>query len=220
MTEITKSYNEQAQDYDNFIRKLVPDYEVFHDVLVSFLNKPSTVLDIGCGTGNSSACLKNNNPNVKLTCLDTSPQMLNIAMSKLGSQHIFYESSIENFEIDQQFDAVVSIMVMHNIQKISERLKSYQKIANALRSGGSYLSVDIFLGENDKLQSVYMIQWRDFMLKNISKNEVDGKWLKLHKEKDKPIKLSEHMRLLGKAGFTTIDVLHKRFQFAMTIAQL
>jgi tRNA (cmo5U34)-methyltransferase len=219
MTEIAKSYNDQAQAYDDFIRKLVPDYEVFHELLTKHLGQVASVFDVGCGTGNTSLRLLENNPDIKLTCLDTSAQMLESAKSKLGDQHVFTESPIENYEPSDNFDAVVSVMVMHNIQTISDRLKTYQKIAGALSSGGTYLAVDIFQGETDQLQKVYMAQWRDFMLKNLPENEVDGKWIKLHKEKDKPLKLLEQIRLLQEAGFSTVDVVHKRLQFAMLIAQ-
>ena len=219
MTEIAKSYNDQAQAYDDFIRKLVPDYEVFHELLTKHLGQVASVFDVGCGTGNTSLRLLENNPDIRLTCLDTSAQMLESAKSKLGDQHVFTESPIENYEPSDNFDAVVSVMVMHNIQTISDRLKTYLKIAGDLPSGGTYLTVNIFQGETDQLQKVYMAQWRDFMLKNLPENEVDGKWIKLHKEKDKPLKLLEQIRLLQEAGFSTVDVVHKRLQFAMLIAQ-
>lgn len=218
MKDISASYNEQAQAYDDFIRKLIPDYAVFHDLIVTFLPHAKKILDIGCGTGNTSQRLLNDNPKLNLMCLDTSPQMLEIAKSKLGDQHEFIESSIENFESTDQFDAVVSVMVIHNIQKQAERRNAYQKIYSALNDGGSYLTVDIVKGETSQLQDIYMSQWREFMLSSLPESEVDGKWLKLHKEKDKPLKLSEQMSLLKEAGFATVDVVHKRLQFAMMIA--
>ncbi len=219
MAEVTKSYNEQAQAYDDFIRKLVPDYEVFHELLPKYLGQVTTAFDVGCGTGNTSLRLLESNPNLKLTCLDTSPQMLEVTKCKLGDRHIFTESSIENYEPAGDFEAVVSVMVMHNIQDKSDRLKTYKKIADYLTDGGTYLTVDIFRGETEQLQDIYMAQWRDFMLNNLPESEVDGKWLKLHKEKDKPLKLSEQIRLLKEAGFSTVDVVHKRLQFAMLFAQ-
>lgn len=219
MTEVAKSYNEQAQAYDDFIRKLVPDYDVFHELLTTFLGQTVTVLDVGCGTGNSSLCLLLSKPDIKLTCLDSSVQMLEIARDKLGDKHDFTEALIENYDPADKFDAVVSVMVMHNVQKRSERLKTYQKIASTLRSGGTYLTVDIFRGESEELQNVYMTQWRDFMLRNLPADEVDGKWLKLHREKDKPLKLSEQIQFLKEAGFGLVDVVHKRMQFALMVAQ-
>jgi len=219
MTEVAKSYNEQAQAYDGFIRKLVPDYTDFHNLLTDFLGQAVAVLDIGCGTGNTSLRLLESNPDLKLTCLDTSSQMLEIAKIKLGSHHSFVESPIEDFDSTDQFDAVVSVMVMHNIQEQSDRLKAYQKIASTLTNSGIYLTVDIFKGETNQLQNIYMSQWRDFMLKSLPESKVDEKWLKLHKEKDKPLKLSEQIQFLKMAGFNTVDVVHKRMQFALLVAQ-
>jgi tRNA (cmo5U34)-methyltransferase len=219
MSGVTKSYDAQAQAYDDFIRKLVPDYSLFHDLMVKFLPKPTTVLDIGCGTGNTSMSLMENNPSLHLTCLDTSSKMLEIAKEKLGDQHHFIEASIEDYETADTFDAVLSVMVMHNIQMQHDRLKVYKKISRILNGGGVYLTVDIFKGENSRLHNTYMDLWREFMLGGLPENEVDEKWLKLHKEKDKPLKLTEQIQLLKEAGFSTVDVVHKRLQFAMIIAQ-
>lgn len=218
MADVSMSYDEQAKAYDDFIRKLVPDYAEFHELLAIFFPKAKTVLDVGCGTGNTSLTLLKNNPELQLTCLDTSSQMLKIAKSKIGDRHNFVEATVEQYEPPERFDAVVSVMVMHNIQERDERLKAYQKIANTLEDGGCYLSVDIFKGETSQMQNAYMSQWRQFMLEQLPASEVDGKWLKLHREKDTPLTLSEQMELLQAAGFSTIEVVHKRLQFAMLIA--
>ncbi|WP_321394255.1 methyltransferase [uncultured Desulfuromusa sp.] len=219
MTNVTKSYDRQAENYDEFIKKLVPDYEVFQNLLPNFIGAAAKVLDIGCGTGNTALKLRQQNPSLQLTCLDTSPQMLEIARNKLGNQHNYVETSIEKFDPQEQFDAITSVMVMHNIQTTADRLGAYRKIYGALKPGGQYLSVDIFKGESDRLQDVYMMLWRQFMLQSLPESEIDEKWLPLHREKDKPLKLFDQIEILNKTGFKTVDIAHKRFQFAMLIAQ-
>ncbi|MCW8858824.1 MAG: methyltransferase [Deltaproteobacteria bacterium] len=71
MTEIVKSYNEQAKAYDDFTKKLVPDYEVFHDLLLDFLVQVTNLVDIGCGTGNISLRLLDSNPALQLTAAES-----------------------------------------------------------------------------------------------------------------------------------------------------
>lgn len=81
------------------------------------------------------------------------------------------------------------------------------------------MTVDIFKGAPPRLQKMYMHQWREFMLQNLPENDVDGKWLALHEQKDKPLTLTDQMRLLKEACFSSVDVVHKRLQFALIIAQ-
>lgn len=54
MTDVSKSYNEQAAHYDSVIEKLVPDYAVFNQLITKVIGCPKSILDIECGTGNTA----------------------------------------------------------------------------------------------------------------------------------------------------------------------
>lgn len=215
---VDEAYNKQADDYDRFIVKLIPDYLRFNALIPRLAAKPGTVLDIGCGTGNTSARILEAYPKAKLTCIDPSPAMIGIARRKLGDSVTFMESPVEAFQTEERFDLAVSVMVMHNIQTTARRQEVYEKIYSALNPGGAYVSVDIFKGECDLSQKLFMKYWRDFMLESMPMDEVDGKWLALYKEKDKPLKMSEQLAMLKKAGFSSVDIIHKSMNFGLILA--
>jgi len=216
MTKVNDEYDSQASSYDNFIRKLVPGYDFFISVTPLLMNNPTSVLDLGCGTGNSSAGIKNLYADAKLTCVDTSQEMLKIAESRIEGN--FIQSNIEDFQPKQKFDAVISTMVMHNVQAIEKRQSVYKMISDSLNPGGVYVTSDIIVGENDITYSLYIKMWRNFMLNNLTEEEVDGKWLPLHKEKDKPLTLSKQIEMISRAGFKSIEIINKNINFVMIAA--
>ncbi len=46
-------------------------------------------------------------------------------------------------------------------------------------------------------------------------DEADGKWLPMHRDKDRPIKMPELFTRLQEAGFGAVDIVHKRMNFAL-----
>jgi len=218
MSDSGEAYNKQARGYDSSIEQLVPDYQAFNALIPRVIENPMTVLDIGCGTGNTANSVLQAHPGARVTCVDPSSAMIEIARAKLGSQVTFIESAIETFQTDVKFDAVTSVMVMHNVQTKAERKAVYGKIHSALNEGGIYASVDIVKGECERSQALVLRLWRDFMLKSMPENEVDDKWLALHTEKDSPIKLSDQDAMLNEVGFRCVDIIQKRMNFALTVA--
>ena len=216
MSEISNSYSKQAKQYDDFIRKLVPIYDDVNNILPELITAPKKVLDIGSGTGNTAQVIQKKFPDADIICVDPTEGMLEIAKTKVTGRFIC--SDVENLEIDDTCCAVTSIMVMHNVQSVEKRQEAYNKIYSCLKSGGVYISADILKGETEQTHKTYMKLWRDFMLKSLSEDDVDGKWIPLHQEKDKPVKLSEQTSMLQKAGFKTVEIVLKNINFALTAA--
>lgn len=71
MSNVSKSYNEQTAHYDSVIEKLVPDYATFNALISQVIGSPNTILDVGCGTGNTARGLLERHPAAKLTFSST-----------------------------------------------------------------------------------------------------------------------------------------------------
>jgi tRNA (cmo5U34)-methyltransferase len=218
MTDSGKTYDRQAHDYDSFIEKLVPDYRLFNALVPQLIGTPDTILDLGCGTGTTALALLSQHPAAQLTCVDPSEQMLEAAKQKLPAGTRTAHGTLDAVADDARFNAVTSVMVMHNLPTLKARLNTYRGIHDRLTKGGVYISVDILEAETADLQLYYLEQWRSFMLQGLPADEVDTKWLPLHQEKDYPIKVSQQLSLLKEARFHTVDIVHKRFNFALMIA--
>lgn len=213
MTDINGAYDSQAADYDQFIRKLVPGYDFFMTITPVLTGNPKSVLDIGCGTGNTAAAIRRLHKEAEITCVDPSQEMLNEAKAKVDAD--FVQSRIEDYVPEKTYDCITSTLVMHNVQTRQEREQIYKNVYNSLNSPGVYITADMVKGENDVTENLYMHMWRQFMLANLPAEEVDSKWLPLHKEKDVTFKISEQMVMLYDAGFRSIDIINKNISFVI-----
>lgn len=72
--------------------------------------------------------------------------------------------------------------------------------------------------EIQRSDHMFFHMWREFLLEGVSEEEVDNKWLALHKEKDKPLRLSNQISMLHDVGFKYVDLVHKRLGFALMLA--
>jgi len=221
-TQVKQSYDEQSGSYDSFIRHLVPDYDIFNNLtaeLLSFNHDDFRVLDIGCGTGETMFSIKNVFPKVHGMCIDISEVMVDAAREKLKKHSgiEFVCSDIVDFASKDNFDAVVSILVLHNIQTTDERVSVYKKIYDLLVEGGIYISVDIVKSDRPDVQAHYIRRWRQFMLTHISEEEVDGKRLSLHASKDKPVTPHAMEEMLDRVGFRGFEIMHKNMNFMLTV---
>lgn len=216
MADIKDSYDAQAENYDDFIRKLVPGYDFFLSIAPVLVGTPKSVLDIGCGTGSIAASIRKLYPETQFTCVDPSDAMLKKAAEKINAE--FVQSFVEDYTPEKKYDAVTSVMVMHNVQTIEQRKEIYKKIYDSLNSPGVYVTADIIQGETEITHKLYLTMWRNYMLNGIPQQDVDNIWLPNHMEKDKPVKLSEQMVMLYDAGFRSIDIVNKNINFAMLVA--
>lgn len=125
----------------------------------------------------------------------------------------FYDLSF-----DKKYDAVVSSLALHHLVTKQDKLEFYHKIYSCLNAGGVFINADVVLAATDALQKRYMEQWKSFMCKNVSMDEVDNKWIPTYYEEDRPVSMMEHFEMLKDAGFEAKDVIWKYYNFAVYMA--
>ena len=100
-----------------------------------FLKGNEHILDIGCGDGKITALLAERVPQGKVIGIDPSESMLERAATiarKYGSTNLsFQKGRAEDFFLDQSFDHIVAIHVMHWIQDQENALVNIRKALKA-----------------------------------------------------------------------------------------
>ena len=96
------------------------------------LKEPRTIIDIGCGPGNSTQALAARFPNAHLTGLDNSPTMIARARADFP-QHEWIQADAGSFESERRFDVVFSNAA---IQWISDHARLIERLAVLARPGG------------------------------------------------------------------------------------
>ncbi len=224
MDKIKNHFEEESVQYDGIIKNLIPYYPQMVEALVNTLpfnsSKDIDVIDLGCGTGTISCAVKYAYPKAKITCVDISGKMLKVAASKLSdaSGATFINRNFYDFSFDKKYDAVVSSLALHHMVTKQDKLEFYRKIYSCLNAGGVFINADVVLASTDALQERYMEQWKSFMCKNVSTDEVDNKWIPTYYEEDRPVSMMDHFEMLKNAGFEVMDVVWKFYNFAVYMA--
>jgi len=216
---IKAHFEEEAEDFDAIIKKLIPHYSEMVDVLVSVIPFPReqefSMIDLGCGTGTISKAIKNTFPNAKITCVDIAEKMLNIAESKIGGNVRSIQADFNTFEFSENYDLAVSSLALHHLENDKDKLAFYKKIHASLINEGIFINIDVVLGGNDAIQSVYMDKWKEFMRQNVSEEEIINKWLPTYYAEDRPAQLIRHIDMLRECGFSCVDIIYKYFNYAV-----
>ncbi|OQB59662.1 MAG: putative methyltransferase YrrT [Bacteroidetes bacterium ADurb.Bin141] len=224
MDKVKNHFEEEAAQYDGIIKNLIPYYDKMVEALVNTLpfdpSKEIQVIDLGCGTGTISRAVRDVYPNAKLTCVDLSEKMLKVAAGKLSdvSDAMFINKNFYDFSFDKKYDVVVSSLALHHLETKKDKLEFYRKIYSCLNVGGVFINADVVLASTEALQECYMTQWKNFMLRNVPKDEVDNKWIPTYYEEDRPVSMMEHIEMLKDSGFKIMDVVWKYYNFAVYMA--
>jgi tRNA (cmo5U34)-methyltransferase len=219
MDRIKQHFEEEAQDFDRIILQLIPGYARMVEALVAALPfesaAPIHIIDLGCGTGTVAKAVLEAFPNAHVTCLDLAENMIAMARAKLARfPNVSYV--VGDFaSFDGAYDAVVSSLALHHLVTDEDKMRFYQRIFARLLPGGAFYNGDVVLGASAHLQAMYMRQWRAFMQRTISDEEIEGKWFPKYQSEDRPARLLDHLKWLRQAGFSEVDVLWKRYNFAV-----
>ena len=142
-------WNMRAESYDE---KVLQTYHIAYKKTYlrsrPFLNPEQRLLDMGCGTGETTLDLAKDVKEV--VAFDPSPEMLKHAKKKasqLGITNVSFQlSDMDQFESEaESFDVITVCNVLLYLKNQEEIL---QKIWNMLKPGGYFLSITDCLGRN------------------------------------------------------------------------
>jgi tRNA (cmo5U34)-methyltransferase len=218
--QIKEHFEKESAVFDKFFFKVMPCYEEMMQSLIDALpfntKDRLRIVDLGCGTGNLSKKLILTYPNARIICIDMADNMLKMAKTKLknNSNVTFLLSDILDFAYKGKYDVVVASMVLHHIES-KDKPRFYRKIYNSLSKRGVFFCIDIFLSSNNNLQKLYMDKWKTFMKSNgLTKKKIDDMIFR-HQREDRPVVFEDELAIIHKAGFKCVDVVLKRYNFAV-----
>jgi tRNA (cmo5U34)-methyltransferase len=219
--KIKQHFEEEAQEFDAIIRRLIPYYEQMLDALVAALPfdrfQSIRVVDLGCGTGTIARRIKDIYPQAQITCVDIAEKMLQMARIKLGDcEGVRYQlGNFETYEFDSVYDVAVSSLALHHLASNDDKIEFYKKIYDCLSTGGVFYNADVILGSNSYIQDLYMKKWQEYMRLQVSVEEIEQKWIPKYYEEDRPANLMSQLAWLQDIGFAQIDVIWKYYNFAV-----
>lgn len=221
MEHVKEHFEEEAKEFDDTIIKLIPKYSQMIDSMIVTIPKEVSdkfkVLDLGTGTGNVSKAIKEKFEHASIDCIDIAQKMIEMAKIKLGdyTDIRYYTGDFYEFEFEEKYDVVISSLALHHIKTDDEKKKFYHKIYSILRNGGIFINSDSVLGSNERMQTLNKEKWKEFMLTNVSEDEIETKWIPQSKKEDYPAPITHHLKWLEEAGFKDLDIVWKYYGWAV-----
>ncbi|MDD1681949.1 MAG: class I SAM-dependent methyltransferase, partial [Methanoregula sp.] len=174
----------------------------------------------GAGTGLLSAFLLEKFPEARLTLMDISENMLDMARKRFatrpGTGYIICDYS--RSELGGPHDIICSALSIHHLSPEDKRLL-FKRIFTALKPGGMFVNADQADGETPYFRQRYLDYWNDFLKKGPMTEEQHAEILKRRDTLDRNDKLSDQLAWLAEAGFTDVDVVYKNRTFIVTVAR-
>lgn len=222
--EIRTKFDQLAEKYSDLTvgQETALDSPLCMDLITQaakvFTPNPKKVADLGTGGGNYIVKLTTIFPNVDVTLVDLSANMLEVAAKRVNYnisgevkaiQSDFREVVLE----ENQYDIVLAATSLHHLRTEEEWELVFTKVYNALRPGGSFWITDVIIEENEALNQLMQGKWLDILKEKIGEEKMQYS-LQQYEVEDTPQTLNFQLDLMKKVGFSETVVLHKHFCFA------
>jgi demethylmenaquinone methyltransferase/2-methoxy-6-polyprenyl-1,4-benzoquinol methylase len=175
------------------------------------------ILDVACGTADSTIQIAKSIENAEISGLDVSEKMLEIGEEKvkklgLNDRIQFYNFCAEN--IDFQKDTFDAVFVAFGVRNFADRTKGLNEILRVLKHDGSLFVLELSEPQNVIVRWFYNLYFKNilpFIGKKVSGNAGAYRYLQQTVEKFPMPK--EFMKMLQDIGYQ--DIKHKAFSFGL-----
>ncbi|MEI6795763.1 MAG: class I SAM-dependent methyltransferase [Methanomassiliicoccales archaeon] len=186
-------------------------------------------LDLGCGCGPYAQVLLERDPEMRVTCLDASEDMLTAARGLLADYEkvrfvrTTFEKMVESGP-EEQYDLIVSSLAIHHLPRDGKAMLN-SWVLKALRPGGWFINIDTMLPPAG-LEEWYIQLWKEWAERQAASQGVEinvDEIIYGHHQVPAHHALLDAMpvqlRMLEQAGFKDVDCIHKHGIFAMLCGQ-
>lgn len=193
--------------------------ELLTQVATSVCPDAKSVLDLGCGAGNFTLKLLDLIPNLDCTLIDLSHPMLSKAkerISKISNGKITaIQTDFLNMDLpDATFDIVVTGAAMHHLRTDQEWEVVFSKIFKSLKKGGCFWISDLIMHDHPAINQLMWKRYSDY-LQTVGGIAYQENVFDYIEKEDTPRSVMYQLDLLGKIGFSNVDVLHKNSNFSV-----
>ena len=176
------------------------------------------VADLGTGGGNYIVKLTSFLPNVDVTLVDLSANMLKVASKRVdynisGSVQTI-QADFRDIQLEKNaYDIIIAATSLHHLRTNEEWQSVFTMIYNALKPGGSFWINDVIIEDNQALNELMHQKWLKILEEKIGKEQT-LKCMKQYEVEDTPQSLNFQLNLMKHVGFRETHILHKHFCFA------
>lgn len=215
---VESQFNSIARLYDKQRPSLIPCFSDFYGVAVDNINLSTSspeILDLGAGTGLFSEFVLQKYPNAKITLVDLSQKMLDIAQKRFSSNKNIniIQGDFSTFKGEKLYNAVISSLAIHHLED-KTKVELYNTIFSLLKPDGIFINAEQVAGESEYFSRLYDQEWRRKVENSsLSREEIDASYERIKLDKRTPVSIQ--LKWLRNAGFKEVDCLYKYYDFAV-----
>jgi malonyl-CoA O-methyltransferase len=168
----SKAFSRAASQYDRYA---IWQQKIARKLVSAVAFYPSSVLDLGCGTGEISILLKNKFPEAEVHGIDIAPGM--IAAAEMRSVYenkpdiLFKVGDMEHIDYPaESFDLIVSNL---SLQWLNDLSSCFSEVSRLLKPGGTFLFSTVLAGSQQELQEAYLKTFGDFPHRHVFKERAE-----------------------------------------------
>ena len=223
MEHIRQAFNKFAQDYDAQREHIIPEMRQFYGAAVWAMETRASspaVLDIGAGTGLLSAFLLEKFPGARLTLMDISENMLDMARKRFATRPdtAYIVCDYSHSKLGGPYDIICSALSIHHLSPEDKR-RLFHGIFMALKPGGLFVNADQAEGETPYFRQRFLDYWNEFLQSGPLTKAQHNEILKRRDTLDRNEKLSDQLAWLKDAGFADVDFVYRNRTFIVTVAR-
>lgn len=209
-----------ARDYDRARRQLVPGFDDFYGAVFDFLtfekDRPVRVLDLGAGTGLLGAMVAERFPNSRITLLDVSGEMLEVARRRLSADPGRFDFRVADYAGEKdwgEYEVIISALSIHHLEDADKR-KVFRRAYESLSPCGVFINADQVLGATPEVEERYHEHWlRRARAADAGEKDLNAALERM--EEDRYATLDSQLVWLREAGFDPVDCMYRDHQFAV-----
>lgn len=211
LEEMSVFFNARADFYDSH---MIDDLglDVFYETIADCFVAPiSRLLDLGCGTGLEFERLFEKNPDMRVTGIDLSAEMLKKIKEKYPRKNFrLICGSYFDVDFDGLYDHVLSTYSLHHFSE-EQKLELYRKIYAALEPGGLFVLGDYTVSTIERQHELLVANDK----KRKEQGIADGEFYHF----DTPFTPETEIRLMTTAGFASAEIVRQWENTTIIIAK-
>lgn len=219
---IEKQFNLIAEEYDSNRRKFIPCFDDYYEnttkLIVSNIEKPKRILDLGAGTGLLSYFWYQHYPTSEYVLVDIADEMLNIARKRFdGIDNVSYQiMDYSNGLPNGKFDIISSALSIHHLEN-EDKKKLFAQIYDKLPSGGLFINYDQFCAGQTEMDKWFNSYWES-QLEHSGLTDKDIELWKERRKLDKECSVEEEIEMLCKYNFKNVKCVYSYQKFSVIVA--
>ncbi len=221
-TDIEEQFNRIAEEYDSNRRKFIPCFDDFYKnttkFVVSNMDEPRQIVDLGAGTGLLTYFWYQHYPNSEYVLVDIADEMLKVARTRFdGIRNISYQVGNYIHKLpDTNFDTVISALSIHHLED-GDKEKLFSRIYDSLPDGGLFINYDQFCAGQPEMNHWFNSYW-ERQLANSGLTDKDIELWKERRKLDKECTVEQEVDMLRNCRFKTVTCVYSCQKFSVVVA--